>query len=139
LGGRCGHLGVDSFDNDAAVDWTFGLDKSDLTYIEAALDRILGIGADYLDATDAQEAIAAAEAVARLQGKFGVRNAYTQNIDEWVARLGAKPSPQLAQKARDVLMRIQQQPSGLLDAWSESPNAERWKQSVSALALRIGS
>jgi hypothetical protein len=103
------------------------------------LDRVLGIGECYLEAADAQEAIAAAEAVARLQGNFGVRDGYTRTIDEWVTRVNMKPSPQLAKKAKDALTRIQQQPSELLDAWSESANAERWRQSVSALALRISS
>ena len=60
-----GTWGVNSFENDAALDWTDGLErKSDLTYIEATLDRVLGRGTGYLEAPDAQEAIAAAEAVA---------------------------------------------------------------------------
>jgi hypothetical protein len=135
-----GTWGFGSFENDAALDWTHTLERqSDLTYIEATLDRVLGIGAGYLEATDAQEAIAAAEVVARLQGQFGVRDAYTRIIDEWVNRAAVKPSPRLAQKAKHVLTRIQQQPSELLEVWSENVNAEGWKHSVSALASHISS
>lgn len=83
-----GAWGVGSFENDNAVDWTYGLEgKSDLSFIETTLDKVLNWGASYLEAPDAEEAIAAAEAVARLLGRFGVRDAYTTSIDNWVSQV----------------------------------------------------
>jgi hypothetical protein len=135
-----GAWGVGSFENDSAVDWTYGLEgKSDLSYIEATLDKVLSLGGSYLEAPDAQEAIAATEAVARLQGKFGARDAYTQTVDEWVSQVGVKPSSQLKAKAQRTLERIQQKPSELLELWEETADAKAWKDSISALASRISS
>jgi hypothetical protein len=135
-----GTWGVGSFENDGAVDWTYGLEgKSDLSYIETTLDKVLGLGASYVEAPDAQEVIAAAEAVARLRGQFGARSAYTKSIDDWVSQVSVKPSSQLVEKARRALERIQQEPSELLELWEESADAKAWKDSVTALTLRISS
>lgn len=133
-----GAWGTGSFENDTAVDWTYGLEgKSDLLYIEAALDKVLAAGADYLEAPDAEEAIAAAEAVARLQGKFGIQDAYTETVDKWVSSISIKPTPELVTKGRLVLLRIQEPPSELLELWSESAEAEKWREALSELAARI--
>jgi len=133
-----GAWGIGSFENDTAVDWTSGLEgKSDLLYIEAAFDKVLAAGANYIEAPDAVEAIAAAEAVARLQGKFGTRDAYTETVDNWVRSISAKPTLELVSKARLVLARIQEPPSKLLELWSESAQAENWHGSLSELASRF--
>ena len=80
-----GTWGAGPLDNDTAVDWMYGLGEVfDLSLIEGTLNRALAVGADYLEAPDAEEALAAAEAVARMGGNFGVRNDYTQTMDDWV-------------------------------------------------------
>src|SRR4029077_20471076 len=77
-----GAWGPGTLENDTAVDWMYGLGEvPDLSLIEGTLDRALAVGDDYLEAADAEEAIAAAEAVARLLGNFGVRNDYTRPMD----------------------------------------------------------
>jgi Domain of unknown function (DUF4259) len=135
-----GTWGVGSFENDNAVDWTYDLEgKSDLSFIEATLDKVLNLGASYLEAPDAEECIAAADAVARLSGQFGVRDAYTTSIDNWVSQVSVKPSSQLREKARRALDRILQQPSELLELWEESADTKAWKDSVMALASRLSS
>jgi hypothetical protein len=59
-----GTWGTGSFENDQAVDWTYGLEgKADLSYVETTIDRVLDVGSDYLDGDVAQEAVAAIEAV----------------------------------------------------------------------------
>lgn len=133
-----GAWGIGSFENDTAVDWTYGLEgKSDLLYIEAAFDKVLAAGADYIEAPDAEEAIAAAETVARLQGKFGIRDAYTETVDNWASSISTKPTPELVTKGRLVLARIQESPSELLELWSDGVEAEKWHESLSELASRI--
>lgn len=135
-----GAWGVGSFENDNAVDWSYGLQgKTDLSYVESTLDKVLNLGPRYLEAPDAEEAIAAAEAVARPLGRFATRDAYTKSIDDWVGQVSVRPSAQLIEKAGLALERIQQEPSELLELWNEGADATAWKDSITALALRISS
>ncbi len=60
-----GAWGPGSFENDAAADWALECARSaDLSLVEAALDNLLAAEADELDASDAEEAVAAAELAA---------------------------------------------------------------------------
>ena len=128
----------ESFGNDTACDWAADLQEGDdLAPVEAALDAVLDVGDDYLESPEACEAIAAAEVVARLQGHFGLRDAYSESLDEWVARVGIVPSPELASKARRALDRILSEPSELLELWEESDDAGEWRASVGELKGRI--
>jgi hypothetical protein len=128
----------ESFGNDTACDWTGDLQEGDdLAPVEAALDAVLEVGDDYLESPEACEAIAAAEVVARLQGHFGLRDAYSESLDEWVARVGIVPSPELASKARRALDRILVEPSELLELWEEGDDSGEWRASVNELKGRI--
>jgi hypothetical protein len=128
----------ESFGNDTACDWAGDLQEGDdLAPVEAALDAVLEVGDDYLESPEACEAIAAAEVVARLQGHFGLRDAYSESLDEWVARVGIVPTPELASKARRALDRILSEPSELLDLWEESDDSGEWRASVNELKGRI--
>ena len=78
-----GAWGTGVFDNDTACDWVGELvESSDLSRIETTLDNVLQAGSGYLEAPEAEEALAAAEVVARLQGNWGVRDVYTAPVDE---------------------------------------------------------
>src|ERR671935_100774 len=71
-------------DNDTASDWAFGLEgTSDTALIDAALNAVLEVGGEYLEAPVAEEGLAAAETVARMKGQWGVRDAYTEPMDTW--------------------------------------------------------
>ncbi len=103
-----------SFGNDTANDWAYELEESDdLSFIDATLQKALDVGDGYLEAPDAEEAVAAAEVVAWLRGRSTPVNAYTEKIAAWVsAHAAAAPAP-LAEKAVAALDRIQRQPSEL--------------------------
>ena len=134
-----GIWGAGTLENDTAVDWVYGLGEvADLSLIEGTLDRALAIGNDYLEAADAQEAIAAMEAVARLLGNFGVRNNYTRPMDDWVSWMPEKPPLELLTKAWRMVERVQQPPSELLELWAASEKAEAWSRSLADLKLRLG-
>jgi hypothetical protein len=134
-----GTWGAGTLDNDTAVDWMYGLGEvSDLSLIEGTLDRALPVGGGYLEAPDAEEALAAAEAVARMLGNFGVRNDYTQVMDTWVAYMNRLPPSELVAKAQRIVARIQEAPSELLELWSKSDKSAVWKQSLADLARRLG-
>jgi len=133
-----GTWGTGSVENDTAVDWIYGLGEvPDLSLIQGTLDRALACGDDNLDAADAEEGIAAAEAVARLIGNFGVRNDYTQPMDDWVSWMPERPSLELLDKARRIVTRVRQPPSELLEVWTKSGKAEEWARSLSDLMIRL--
>jgi hypothetical protein len=133
-----GTWGTGTLENDTAVDWMYGLGEvPDLSLIEGTLDRALAVGDAWLDAADAEEGIAAAEAVARLLGNFGVRNDYTRTMDEWVSWMTEKPSLELLIKARRIVARVQEKPSELLDSWTKSDQVEAWSRTLTDLRVRL--
>ncbi|HEY1068108.1 MAG TPA: DUF4259 domain-containing protein, partial [Pirellulales bacterium] len=115
------------FGNDVANDWADGLEEvNDFSHIEDAFDRVL-TAEDYLDADEAQEAIAAAETLAKMLGKGTQTDAYTETVNDWAAAHPLKPTPALLSKARNSLARILADDSELRDLWSESDSFEPWK------------
>lgn len=133
-----GAWGTCVFDNDTACDWAYGLEaQGDLALIERTLDTVLAAGDEYLDASDAEEALAAIEAIARLQGHWGVRNSYTANTDAWVEQVKLQPSEMLLQKAHAVIDRILGEDSELLELWDDSDSLDEWKRAVEDLRSRV--
>jgi Domain of unknown function (DUF4259) len=133
-----GAWSADSFGNDDACDWAYGLDEcGDLSLIEAALNNILQAGANYLQAPAASEALAAIEVIARLQGNWGERNAYTESVDAWVEKTKLVPGKALAEKAHNVIARILGADSELNELWEDSDEFDAWQASVKDLASRV--
>ena len=133
-----GAWGTGVFDNDTACDWAYGLEEqSGLALIERTLDTVLAAAGEYLDASDAEEALAAIETIARLQGQWGVRNSYTANVDAWVEKAKLQPPPALARKAHAAIDRILGEDSEILELWDDSELLDEWKQEVDALRLRV--
>ena len=128
----------ESFGNDDACDWVSQLvDSNDLTVVETTLDAVMNIGMDYLEAPQACEGIAAAEVVARLQGHFGQKDAYSESLDQWVSESKFKPSLSLAAKAHRALDRIISEPSELFELWHEGDEGTKWMGAVRDLRNRI--
>jgi len=134
-----GAWGEKAFDNDEANDWAYGLaDLDDLSLVESAFVELEAVANEYVDAHIACNALAACEVLARLQGNFGYRNAYTSKVDGWVASHPIKPSPALLQRAHAAIDRILGSNSELLDLWAEG-DAGPWRQSVADLRGRLTS
>lgn len=128
----------ESFGNDDACDWVYRLEEcDDLSLIESTLDAVLAVGDDYLESPEAAEAIAAAEAVARLQGHFGTCDSYSETLDAWVRKVQLQPSPALARKAQRALDRIVGEASEMRELWDESDEGEAWTAAVTELRSRI--
>jgi len=133
-----GAWGTGIFDNDTACDWAYDLkETSDLSLIESALDKILKVGAEYLYASEAVEALAAAETVARLKGNWGIRNSYTEKMDKWVETTRLTPPQALVEKALRGIERVLSGPSELLELWGEGEEFTAWEESVKDLSRRL--
>ncbi len=130
---------VDSFGNDDACDWADGLEEvSDLSLVEAAIDAVIAFGNEYVEAPEATEAIAAIEVIARLQGNWGERSAYSLNTDMWVEEHKLlQPSKDLVQKAHQAIARIVGENSELNELWQESDEYNVWLESITELKSRV--
>ena len=133
-----GAWGVSAFDNDDANDWAYELESvSDLSLIDSALAAVEGAD-DYLEATDACNALAACEVLARLRGNSGYQNAYTEKVDLWVKAHPLKPSGELITRAAAAIDRILADRSELRELWEEA-DATEWRTSVLELRARTTS
>src|SRR5689334_21164695 len=124
------------FDNDTAVDWTYELERStDFGLIEQTLDAVTAIPVEeYLQANLGERAIAATETLARLLGRGGESNAYTETVDRWVKAHRMDPPMSLRELARAALARVVRPPSELLELWDESQESGEWTASIAELS-----
>jgi hypothetical protein len=133
-----GAWGKGTFENDTACDFaTTVTEGNGPVVLEQALDRVLASETNYLEAPDAEEGLAAADIVARLNGSPGARTAYTATIDAWVERSKSTPSEALIEKARRSITRILTEPSELLELWQDSVDFEVWKWNVEEVSRRL--
>lgn len=135
-----GAWGVLAFDNDSACDWAYDLENArDLKLVEAALDKVMKSGSNYLDSEDACSALAACEVLARLGGRPGYKNPYTETVDTWVAanHERIRPPAELLDRARKVIDRILGENSELPELWDEG-DGEEWRAGVADLRERLG-
>lgn len=125
----------ESFGNDTACDWAYELEGiTDLSVIESTIDRVLESEDEYLEAPDAEEAIAAIEVIAKLLGNGTQSDSYTERADAWVKENYLRPSAELIQKAKNALSKILSENSELAELWEES---EEWKSEISKLLAAI--
>ncbi|HWL10256.1 MAG TPA: DUF4259 domain-containing protein [Planctomicrobium sp.] len=135
-----GAWGYLPFDNDTTNDWAYGLEEvADLSLVESAFDELEAVGAEYLDQDIACNAIGACEVLARLLGRPGYTNAYTEKVDEWVANHQLNPSPRLLKRADTAIDRILGEDSELQELWYEGEGNEGdlWKGALEDLRARL--
>lgn len=108
---------------------------SDLSLVALAFSQVEDAD-DYLEAPEACEALAACEVLARLMGRPGYRNAYTEKGDVWVEQHPLTPSPALVDRATSVIDRILAGNSELRDLWDEGDPTE-WRQAIEDLRSRL--
>jgi hypothetical protein len=133
-----GAWGVGTFENDTACDFAADvIESSSLNKISAALERVLSSRTGDLQAPDAEEALAAADIIARLRGNFGPQSAYTNDVDRWAKSVKLSVSESLLDQARRSLLRILTPPSELLELWTESDQLKAWQSSVEELQHRL--
>jgi hypothetical protein len=126
-----------AFGNDTACDWAGDfVDDPGLDKVRSAIEAVLESD-DYLDSDPACECLVACEIVARLQGRWGLRDSYSEDVDAWIL---ANPMP-VPQELRDAAIaaidRILGEDSELPQLWDDGgPNAE-WHQAMDDLRKRV--
>jgi len=132
-----GAWGIKALENDTALDWVAGLtDEEDAYIIQEALNVIEEAGAEEIDVSEAEEALAACEVIALLQGNSDGDSDY-EDVEAWVKSVSFKVSRELLEKAHRVIDRILTHPSELYDLWEESDDLDEWKKEMMALKARI--
>ncbi len=130
---------IDTFDNDTACDWAYELEETeDLSLVQETLAKALQ-DEEELDADAACCALAACEVIARLKGKPGKRDAYTETVDAWAQAHDLHPDPVLIETANRVLDRALGNDSELRELWEETEHYDAWKASVTNLKERVNS
>jgi len=129
-----GTWGVNSFDNDVAMDWAAEASLGGRDALSAALEAALE--ADELDADLMAQALAAAEVVASALGR--PHDAEAARI---AGNLGASPSEAqaLAEAAGHVIMRATGPASELRQLWEDAGPEEfgAWIASLTSLRARL--
>jgi len=134
-----GRWGFGIFENDTACDFKYlVVDGGGLVPIEQALDRVVSAGDRYLEVSEADEALAAADISARMLSSFGKQDAYTEDIDAWVKDSPAKVSPTLVEKALQAIQRILAEHLKIMAENDEdTEDFADWKREVNALTERL--
>ncbi|MFO0836482.1 MAG: DUF4259 domain-containing protein [Phycisphaerales bacterium] len=134
-----GAWGIDTFDNDMACDWAASLeDYEDLSLVISALQAAIDESEDYLDAEVASAALAACEVIARLHGRFGAQNAYSEAVDTWVRAHPMVPDDSIVALANEAIDAVLGKHSELRELWEEGDgDSAAWKASVESLRKRV--
>jgi len=124
-----------SLGNDTANDWVYELEEcDDLSLIKTTIQKVLDAGDDYIEAPEAEEAVAAAEVLAWLQGHPGPVNSYTEKVALWVSENPLNVPSSLVEKALFVLDRILDDSSELNEQWDGDA---KWVASMADLRTRL--
>ena len=127
-----GTWNTSSFDNDDAQDWLAELDEAEDTDILTEALSAVAENEDYVEAPEAQQAVAAAEVVAAMNGHPAAD--LPGEAATWSQRHGSADST-LAGLARRAVTRVQTD-SELKELWDEG-DATDWNAMMSDLAARL--
>ena len=128
-----GTWGARSFENDAALDWLSELEAYGIAAIRNTLEAVTGAIA-YVDADEAQFAVAAAEVVAAARGNGG--DELPEEVGVWINAHAAKVSGQDAVLARNAATRVRDS-SELQELWDDNGPDNDWKHHIGGLIVRL--
>lgn len=133
-----GIWGTRILENDPAGDLAVKLAKEGIGLAIGALGKILFLNYESVDFYDSQEALAACEVIARLQGNFGESYGHTVDVDRWLMQnQDIETTDGLRKLAVDAIDRITTEPSELLNSWCKDDDKEAWLAHVNELRRRI--
>lgn len=130
-----GAWGINNFDNDDALDWfDYFCDKPSKELLQDAFASVLEVGDDYLEATEAANALVAAEVVASL--KDSPASNLPEHIEEGLNNLNVKINDVLILNAIKSAERVKSD-SELKELWEETDNFQEWNSIVDDLINRL--
>ena len=128
----------DTFGNDTACDWVGSfLENPSLDLVRSAIHSVREAEDDYLDSDEACECLAACEVIARLQGRWGIRNSYSEELDQWIESNPTEIPDDLKTAAESAIERILGPESELAELWDEDGPNETWHRSIDDLRERL--
>jgi hypothetical protein len=129
--------GATAFDNDVAAAWAAALVAGGTA--ESVLETLGAVAGtpdeEYLDATDASEALAAAEVVAAAGGRPLEEDVSEDTVD-WAAGHPELRAPQWVELAREAVQRVLGGESELRDQWLDE-GATDWTAAMDNLQYRL--
>ncbi len=133
-----GTWSCEPFGNDGALDWAQALEGlTDFGFVAKTLQQALDDDDGPLEADLAEEAVAAAEVVARALGRGTQTDGYAKGVDAWLQTLSAKPDARIIALARRVLERVLGSDSELRELWEESSEYAAWQESMQRLRAAL--
>lgn len=132
-----GAWGYGAFDNDDAVDFLADVARSgDLSLIREVLDNV-STSTEYVEASDASQAIAAAEILAAVLGRPTPAALRIDELGRWISRIRPAAEPELTDLARDALTRILAPNSALRERWEDADAFPDWRAAVQELVQQL--
>lgn len=127
-----------AFGNDSACDWLAELKESEgSALIDEAIDAVLGLGDDLIEASTAEEGIVAAEVVAWIAGNPSKSDEAGDDLQDWIDYQDIDVESGLLELAVRVVDRVFNEPCELLDFWKESEDFPQWRKSLADLKERL--
>lgn len=128
---------LDSFANDDASDFVDDLvEGTGLGPVREAMERVQST-TGYLEASEAQQGLAACEVVALVLGHASEASEEEEELITWVARVKPTVNAALIAEAVQVVDRVLAPDSELRELWEESDEFEEWQADVNALRARL--
>ena len=131
-------LAESTFGNDTACDWIGSfLENPGLEAVRSTIQTVLDHGANYLDSDEASDCLAACEVISRLQGKWGIRSIYSEELDKWIELNPIAVPDDLKIAADSAIERILGADSELPELWDEGGRNDDWHKAIDDLRNRI--
>jgi hypothetical protein len=133
-----GAWGTGTFDNDDANDWLIQLRSAEDDGFELLAETFDAVPSDpgaFLEATEASQALAAAEILAAAAGK-ATKAGLPDDAVRWLKTYADTPNAALVAKARAAIKRVRDE-SELRDLWADSDELDAWLKVVDDLVKRL--
>ena len=100
---------------------------------------MLGAGDEFIDASVAEEGLAAAEVVAWISGNPSRLDEAGDDLQEWIENQDIDVESGLGALAVRVVDRLFNEPCELLDVWRDSEDFAEWRKALADLKERLQS